>query len=94
MLTSGPSSNDDYLGHFKKTMITYLLTYLLTLNVPIATLRSHFWEPPIATPGDFHITLLFCCYSPPQPLFGNLLPPCEIRTKVPNEQPIREMYIH
>ena len=25
---SGPSSNDDYLGHFKKTMITYLLTYL------------------------------------------------------------------
>jgi len=27
MLASGPSSNDDYLGHFKKTMITYLLTY-------------------------------------------------------------------
>jgi len=28
---SGPSSNDDYLGHFKKLL---LLTYLLTVPPP------------------------------------------------------------
>jgi len=31
---SGPSSNDNYLGHFKKLwLLTYLLTYLLTRSV-------------------------------------------------------------